>query len=286
MARRPVALWSAGVAGSISCAVTHAIVVPLDCIKTTLQTQPELTGNRVAARTILETSGPRGFLRGLGPTAIGYSVQGLIKFGGYETLKRAGNRLIARARPDDERTPPLLRISMMLAAAGSAELAATLFLCPLETVKLRMQTDAAVASLGVARAVGHIVRSEGAAALYVGLGPIALRQVPYTMVKLVAYDALILAIRRGRAGPVAAGRQPCDAPAARGPFSASVSSARDLAASHGRQPKCDGDEMSAARLAASSLAAGLLAGCAAAVVSQPADVLLTRTCSNAAGARP
>ena len=84
----------------------------------------------------------------------------------------------------------------MLAAAATAEMAATVLLAPMEVLKLRVQTDAAAAARGVLRTFTHIVRQEGLGTFYAGIQPIALRQVPYTVTKLVAYDLVVRVCRR------------------------------------------------------------------------------------------
>ena len=70
------------------------------------------------------------------------------------------------------------QLPVMLGAAASAEMAATVLLTPMEVLKLRVQTDAASAARGVLGTFSHIMRHEGVGALYVGLTPIAMRQLP------------------------------------------------------------------------------------------------------------
>lgn len=120
-----------------------------------------------------------------------------------------------------------------------------------QVLKLRIQTDSSYAARGLLCALSSTVRSEGFGALFKGLSAICLRQLPYTAVKLVTYEffttlVLSAAVRARlveRADPAHAG----------------TVAARPLV----------------------SLAAGMLAGAAAALASQPADVLLTRLCGSA-----
>ena len=65
----------------------------------------------------------------------------------------------------------------MLASAASAELVASAALCPLEVMKLRMQTSPPLAALGLRLATLQLVQSEGVKALFKGFLPIVLRQV-------------------------------------------------------------------------------------------------------------
>lgn len=117
---------------------------------------------------------------------------------------------------------------LAVASAALAETAATLVLCPLETVKLRQQTaPVGTASRNMLATVRRLVSEEGAGALYKGVAPIAMRQesqklmiqcihpsssphllsrtcitptplsqVPYTVVKLVSFDLLSKVARR------------------------------------------------------------------------------------------
>ena len=181
-----------GIAGATACSITHSLVVPLDVIKTRLQTDSTVRGPVAAATAVLRASPHAGLMRcsaffnGIAPTAVGYWLQGACKFGGYEIFKqRAFSGLRKSGGEDAVRTWCL---PVMLASAATAEFCAPALLAPLEVLKLRVQTDPASASRGVLRTVTHIVRHEGFGALYAGFCPIALRQLPYTMTKLVAYE--------------------------------------------------------------------------------------------------
>lgn len=228
-----------GLAGAISCSVTHSLVVPLDNIKTCVQTGAESAAG--AAVRIVREDGAIALLKGLRPTAVGYWLQGAAKFGGYEALKMLG-RKVFWTRDGELHEPATLaaRLPLMLGAAGIAEMGACLLLCPLETAKLRIQMG--MGGAGLIGTLSCISQAEGFGALYRGFAPIALRQVPYTMVKLVCYDAI--------AGMIA----------------------QSIRRARGKEP--DPHFV--------SLSAGLTAGSAAAIVSQPADVLLTRLCGTTA----
>jgi solute carrier family 25 phosphate transporter 3 len=61
----------------------------LDVVKTKMQTSPERFSNSVfsAATDIVKTEGVSFLLAGLGPTVVGYGLEGALKFGFYETFK-------------------------------------------------------------------------------------------------------------------------------------------------------------------------------------------------------
>ena len=163
--------------GAISCSVTHSAVVPLDVIKTALQTDASLAGPRAAVATLLHSGkgiGP--FFTGLGPTAVGYWLQGAAKFGGYELIKRSAFSALQDCGDRGEEIARKLKLPIMLASAAAAEVVASAALCPLEVVKLRMQTSSALADLGMRKALFHVAGLEGFGVLYRGFVPIALRQ--------------------------------------------------------------------------------------------------------------
>jgi solute carrier family 25 phosphate transporter 3 len=78
-----------------------------------------------------------------------------------------------------------------LAASACAEIIADLFLCPWEALKVRMQTS----NFGTnfVEGFGKIRANEGFNGFYKGLGPLWMRQVPYTMVKFAAFENTVKA---------------------------------------------------------------------------------------------
>ena len=76
------------VAGGTCAAFSHGITTPIDVVKTKIQSEPEKYkhGMRQAALDIIKTEGPGALLAGLGPTVVGYGVEGAMKFGGESEL--------------------------------------------------------------------------------------------------------------------------------------------------------------------------------------------------------
>jgi len=74
--------------GVLSCGITHTALTPLDLVKCRLQVNKEKyksLGN--GFKVTVAEQGARGLFLGWAPTAIGYSAQGLCKFGFYEVFK-------------------------------------------------------------------------------------------------------------------------------------------------------------------------------------------------------
>ena len=114
-----------------ACSATHCLVIPLDVIKTRMQTDAAAAagGTVAAAAAIFRDAPGRGLLKlaaffnGLPPTAVGYLLQGGTKFGGYEMLKQ---RAYARLRDEGgEERVRKWQLPVMLSSAASAEMLAT-----------------------------------------------------------------------------------------------------------------------------------------------------------------
>ncbi|KAM7251625.1 hypothetical protein ACFE04_023508 [Oxalis oulophora] len=77
-----------------------------------------------------------------------------------------------------------------LAGSASAEVIAGVALCPFEAVKVRVQTQPGFAR-GLSDGLPKIVKSEGALGLYKGLVPLWGRQIPYTMMKFASFENIV-----------------------------------------------------------------------------------------------
>ncbi|GAB2225966.1 hypothetical protein Droror1_Dr00021747 [Drosera rotundifolia] len=77
-----------------------------------------------------------------------------------------------------------------LAGSASAEVIADVALCPFEAVKVRVQTQPGFAR-GLSDGLPKFIKSEGALGLYKGLVPLWGRQIPYTMVKFASFETIV-----------------------------------------------------------------------------------------------
>jgi solute carrier family 25 phosphate transporter 3 len=105
---------------------------------------------------LLKEQGARGFFRGWVPTLLGYSAQGACKFGFYEFFKKTYSDM---AGPENAIKYKTL---IYLAGSASAELIADVALCPMEAVKVRVQTQPGFAR-GLSDGLPKFIKAEGAA---------------------------------------------------------------------------------------------------------------------------
>lgn len=171
--------------GVLSCGLTHMAVTPLDLVKCNMQIDPvKYKSISSGFGILLKEQGVRGFFRGWVPTLLGYSAQGACKFGFYEFFKKyysdiAGPEYAAK-----------YKTLIYLAGSASAEVIADVALCPMEAVKVRVQTQPGFAR-GLSDGFPKFVKSDGFGGLYRGLGPLWGRQIPYTMMKFASFETVV-----------------------------------------------------------------------------------------------
>jgi solute carrier family 25 phosphate transporter 3 len=220
-------------AGGICCSLTHGAMCPVDVVKTRIQLQPEKYNKGMIGgfKQVIAEEGVAGLSTGLGPTAVGYFVQGWFKFGGVEFFK------INMAHAFGEKKAWENRTIIYLLAAAMAEFIADIFLCPLEATRIRLVSDPKFAD-GLVSAVPKIISQDGfVKGFYSGFGPILFKQIPYTMAKFAV---------QGKAAEV-------------------------IEKATNTNPKTASDSWKMTI----SLMSGTVAGVAAAIISHPADTLLS-----------
>jgi solute carrier family 25 phosphate transporter 3 len=174
-----------GFGGMLSCGITHTAIVPLDLIKCRIQVNPEKYKGIVSGfRTTVAEEGGRALAKGWAPTFIGYSMQGLGKFGFYEIFKVFYADLIGEELAYQWRT------TLYLASSASAEFFADMLLAPMEATKVRIQTSP-TAPPTLRGCVPMIYQSEGLMGFYKGLPPLWMRQIPYTMMKFACFERTV-----------------------------------------------------------------------------------------------
>lgn len=134
------------------------------------------------------------------------------------------------------------RTYVYLVASASAEFIADVALCPFEAVKVRMQTTIPPFATGTFSGINAVTSKEGWAGLYKGLYPLWGRQIPYTMMKFASFETIVEMM-------------------------------------YARLPGKKSDYSKAAQTTV-SFAGGYLAGILCAIVSHPADVMVSKLNAN------
>jgi len=178
--------------GVIACGPTHTAVTPLDLVKCRRQVASDLyKSNFEGWQKIYRAEGLRGVFTGWSPTLIGYSFQGLGKYGFYEVFKHIyGDNLF----------PNMNKTVVFLGASASAEFIADIFLCPFESLKVRMQTSIPPYARTLREAWGKTTAEGGISKLYAGIVPLWGRQIPYTMCKFATFEETVSLIYKQMGG--------------------------------------------------------------------------------------
>lgn len=138
----------------------------------------------------------------------------------------------------DNLFPNTNRTLVHLGASASAEFFADIALCPWEAIKVRMQTTLPPYAQNLREGWSKLVAKEGTGGLYKGLYPLWARQIPYTMTKFATFEETVNQIYR----------------------------------SLGK----DKDSCSGLQQTGISFAGGYIAGIFCAIVSHPADVMVSK----------
>jgi len=150
------------------------MATPIDVVKTRIQVDPSLKGKGMftAGRNIVGAEGAGALLTGFGPTAVGYFVQGGLKFVGYEFWKTKIINTIG-----DYDTAVEHRTAIYLTSAAIAEFFADVALSPLEATRIRLVSERGFAS-GLTTGFMRILREDGVwRGFYSGFIPILFKQV-------------------------------------------------------------------------------------------------------------
>ncbi|RKP03732.1 hypothetical protein CXG81DRAFT_9167 [Caulochytrium protostelioides] len=174
--------------GALACGVTHTLITPLDVTKCNMQVNPLKYNSLLSGmRTIAAEEGARALFKGWLPTAIGYSAQGCFKFGLYDYFKDVYSNLAGKENAT--RYKDLI----WCAGSASAEFFADMALCPMEMVKVKVQTSVpGTFPTGFGAAVAAMNADKIATRFPFGsLVPLWSRQIPYTMAKFYCFEKAV-----------------------------------------------------------------------------------------------
>ena len=189
------------VAGGSCAAISHGITTPIDVVKTKIQAAPQKynKGMLKATADILKEEGAGALLGGLGPTVVGYGIEGAMKFGAYEVLKPVFAdfmRSLSSADGDGN-----MAVAYLMASVVAGALAAML-LCPMESTRIRIVTDPEYSDKGLLAALSKMVKDDGIFSSFNGLWAMLAKQVRSkwetllsTIVELFSYFSYVSSSR-------------------------------------------------------------------------------------------
>ena len=175
------------VTGCLAGATESLMVVPFELVKVRLQDRAQRSlyrGPMDVVRHIVRQDGYAGLYRGLPATMIRHVMWN----GGYFGSIPAIQARLPRATSTSER----LRNSLVSGTLGG--FIGTVLNTPLDVVKTRIQ-NASTYSGGTFTQLGHILRHEGAGALYKGFWPKVVRLAPGGGLMLLVVDAITSYVR-------------------------------------------------------------------------------------------
>ena len=137
---------------------------------------------------IIKKNGVGTLLAGLGPTTVGYLIEGAVKFGVYEILKPLIGMILGQLATF--LSMPFINskfISFLLSgfAAGTF---ASVALCPMESLRIKMVAEPEYAQAGLVKGSIKMAKRFGISGFWKGLTPMLCKQVPYTVTKNVSFD--------------------------------------------------------------------------------------------------
>ncbi|TPX69585.1 hypothetical protein SpCBS45565_g02365 [Spizellomyces sp. 'palustris'] len=200
--------------GILACGLTHSAITPLDVTKCSMQESifhlvavkrceenssfsqqvnpAKYRGLIPGLRTIVAEEGARAVWKGLVPTAIGYSAQGAFKFGLYEYFKDFYSNLVGEENAKQYKQL-IFRYKTGCAGSASSEFFADIALCPMEMTKVKVQTSPAgtFPTAFVPALKEMIARRAETRFPYGSLVPLWCRQIPYNVSKFFFFEQIV-----------------------------------------------------------------------------------------------
>ncbi|KAJ7224403.1 mitochondrial carrier protein [Mycena pura] len=173
--------------GALACGLTHAGITPLDVAKCNMQVDPvKYKGLFPSLSLLVKEEGQTGIWKGFGPTLVGYSLQGMFKYGLYEVFKDAYMNLAG------EEMSNKYKPAIWLAGSASAEVFADIALCPLEMTKVKIQTSkTGTFPTSFGPALAQMRANPETRFPFGSIVPLWSRQIPYTMAKFFFFEKIV-----------------------------------------------------------------------------------------------
>lgn len=140
----------------------------------------------------MKEEGSKGLWKGVGPTFVGYSLQGMFKYGLYEVFKDYYSNLAGEENANKYKS------LIWCAGSASAEVFADIALCPFEMTKVRVQTSpSGTFPIAFGSALAEMSRLKADTRYPFGsLVPLWSRQVNLASVNLPAKSSIITDVTR------------------------------------------------------------------------------------------
>lgn len=167
-------------AGASAGAITAVLLQPLDVVVTCTIGSSSRADKALSPRSIvqgiIEAQGIRGLWRGTAPSLLRLTAGSSIFYGVLSSMHSSGT------------SRNLLESNTYTAFTGAfARICAALALSPVSVVKTRVEGDFVGQSRSTISTIHSIVRNEGVGALYKGILPVLMRDIPYSSLSFVLY---------------------------------------------------------------------------------------------------
>ncbi|CAM9436051.1 unnamed protein product [Ascophyllum nodosum] len=161
----------------------HALLIPIDVVKTRMQSEPSKYPNMLSTfQTLVKEEGTEAFLLGAGATILGYLAYGGVSFGLTEFLKR---RFVELAGPN---LAALYPIPILLGASAISAGFSAAVVAPFETIRIKTVTVPNFPKTLVG-AFSELVSSGRAGELIAGVPVLLILEIPFMMTKFAVFDA-------------------------------------------------------------------------------------------------
>ncbi|KAI8621478.1 mitochondrial carrier domain-containing protein [Chytriomyces sp. MP71] len=169
-------------AGALAGITEHALMYPVDAVKTRMQTGAVAGGVGAALARISSLEGGAALWRGVASVVAGAGPAHALSFGVYEHVKEriAENGGVAGWGPPRAHA----------AAAGAcATIAHDGLMTPFDVIKQRMQIESGSRFSGISACAKHILKTEGPRAFYVSYPTTLAMNIPFHMIHFSAYES-------------------------------------------------------------------------------------------------
>mmetsp|Transcript_32251 Transcript_32251/g.96709 ORF Transcript_32251/g.96709 Transcript_32251/m.96709 type:complete len:641 (-) Transcript_32251:26-1948(-) len=186
----PGAYLRFGLSGAICASGVHLLLTPLDVVKTKGQVNPARYPDvATSLRTVWNEEGPETLFSGWLPTYCGHFVAGGTLYAATEFVRRTLTEM-ATSSSAAVVDPSSLEVPIILIAAAIASSLNAVLICPFDAVRIRTvaQPDYAPDGTGSVGVLKRIVDEEGVRSLFDAVPVFLARNIPYAMVKFLVFD--------------------------------------------------------------------------------------------------